>query len=46
MEGSGSLNIIADPDPYKIIPEPYKIIADPDPGGPKTYGSGTLAKTT
>jgi hypothetical protein len=23
-------------------PDPYKIITDPDPGGPKTSGSGTL----
>jgi hypothetical protein len=25
-------------------PHPYKIITDPDPGGLKTYGSGTLTK--
>jgi hypothetical protein len=26
-------------------PDTYKIITDPDPGGPKTYGSGTLMQT-
>jgi len=25
-----------------LDPDPYKIITDPDPGGPKTSGSGTL----
>jgi hypothetical protein len=25
---------------------PVQMITDPDPGGPKTYGSGTLAKYT
>jgi hypothetical protein len=34
--------MIADPpDPYKIIPDPHKIIPDPDPGGPKTYVTGS-----
>ncbi len=42
MEGSGSVKMIADPpDPYKIIPDPHKIIPDPDPGGPKTYVTGS-----
>ncbi len=31
-----------DPDPQ---PDTYKIITDPDPGGAKTYGSGTLVFT-
>ncbi len=26
----------------QIISDPYKIISDWDPGGPKTYGFGTL----